>query len=333
MEGRDVELWQRPQRRSELTRLTVDHVMASSALPMLFPAVRVGGEWFGDGGVRLTAPLSPALHLGATRILTIATRYLRTRAEADRPLTDGYPPPAQVLSTLYNAIFLDLIDEDIIRLQKINRLIEDLPETAREGMRVVEILVMRPSEDLGKLARAFELRSRESLGGLRVGDLGHAFDVEAARHLRICGTAGDAEARFDLGDVCLRLVGLGRDFRGRHADQRIVRPDAAAAFDRRGDHAAVDLGRDLGLLLRDERAAGELWRSRFDADRNLIIVNSGHRDFVFATRNRALQLRYLVRLYVKELVLHNFAGVPAEQLLERMIELSLYAEEKLRPGG
>jgi hypothetical protein len=82
-----------------------------------------------------------------------------------------------------------------------------------------------------------------------------------------------------------------------------------------------------------ERAAGELWRSRFDADRNLIIVNSGHRDFVFATRNRALQLRYLVRLYVKELVLRNFAGVPAEQLLERMVELSLYAEEKLKAGG
>lgn len=81
-----------------------------------------------------------------------------------------------------------------------------------------------------------------------------------------------------------------------------------------------------------ERAAGELWRCRFDVDRNIIVVNSGHRDFVFATRNRALQLRYLVRLYVKELVLKNFAGASADQLLERMIELSLYAEEKLKSG-
>lgn len=79
-----------------------------------------------------------------------------------------------------------------------------------------------------------------------------------------------------------------------------------------------------------ERAAVELWRSRFDADRNLIVVNSGHRDFVFATRSRALQLRYLVRLYVKELVLKNFAGMPAEQIADRMIELSLYVEEKLK---
>jgi hypothetical protein len=80
-----------------------------------------------------------------------------------------------------------------------------------------------------------------------------------------------------------------------------------------------------------ERAAGELWRSRFDAARNLIIVNSGHRDFVFATRSRALQLRYLVRLYVKELVLRNFAGMSTEQVAERMIELSLYVEDKLKP--
>jgi hypothetical protein len=79
-----------------------------------------------------------------------------------------------------------------------------------------------------------------------------------------------------------------------------------------------------------ERAAGELWRSRFDAERNLIVVNNGHRDFVFATRNRALQLRYLVRLYVKELVLRNFAGLPPAQLVERMVELSLYVEEKLK---
>lgn len=67
-----------------------------------------------------------------------------------------------------------------------------------------------------------------------------------------------------------------------------------------------------------------------DANRNLIVVNSGHRDFVFATRNRALQLRYLVRLYVKELVLKNFIGLPPEQVAERIIELSLYVEDKLK---
>lgn len=81
-----------------------------------------------------------------------------------------------------------------------------------------------------------------------------------------------------------------------------------------------------------ERAAGELWRSRFNAERNLIVINNGHRDFVFANRNHALKLRYLTRLYAKELVLKNFAGASSEQLLERIVELSLYTDEKLKAG-
>jgi hypothetical protein len=78
-----------------------------------------------------------------------------------------------------------------------------------------------------------------------------------------------------------------------------------------------------------ERAPGEPWRSRFDGQRNVIVINNGHRDFVYASRNKSLKLRYLVRLYVKELVLHNFVGLPADQLLERMVELSLRTEENL----
>jgi hypothetical protein len=78
-----------------------------------------------------------------------------------------------------------------------------------------------------------------------------------------------------------------------------------------------------------ERAPAESWRSRFDAQRNIILINNGHRDFVFASRSKALKLRYLVRLYAKELVIRNFIGLPADQLLERMVELSLRTEEHL----
>jgi hypothetical protein len=78
-----------------------------------------------------------------------------------------------------------------------------------------------------------------------------------------------------------------------------------------------------------ESAPGEGWRSRFDSARNIIVVNNGHRDFVYAGRNKSLKVRYLVRLYAKELVLKNFVGLPAEQLLERMVELSLRTEENL----
>lgn len=156
VQGRNLSLWERPQRRAEIVSLGIDHIMASSALPLLFPAIRVGKEWYGDGGIRLTAPLSPALHLGASRILTVSTRYARTRVESAVPLIAGYPPPAQVVGTLYNSVFLDLIDQDIHRLQMVNRLLANVPEAARHGMRHVDILVLRPSQDLGKLARHFE---------------------------------------------------------------------------------------------------------------------------------------------------------------------------------
>jgi len=79
-----------------------------------------------------------------------------------------------------------------------------------------------------------------------------------------------------------------------------------------------------------KRAPGELWRSRFEAERNLIIINNTHRDFVFASRTRALKLRYICRLYVKELLLKNFPGYSPDRLLERMVELALYTEEHLR---
>ncbi|UCH48683.1 MAG: ATP-binding protein [Betaproteobacteria bacterium] len=79
-----------------------------------------------------------------------------------------------------------------------------------------------------------------------------------------------------------------------------------------------------------KRAPGELWRSRFDAEQNVIVINNGHRDFVFAARTRALKLRYIARLFAKELVCKNFPGYSPGDLLERMIELLLYTEENLK---
>lgn len=78
-----------------------------------------------------------------------------------------------------------------------------------------------------------------------------------------------------------------------------------------------------------ESAPGDSWRSRFDSTRNIIVINNGHRDFVYAGRNKSLKLRYLVRLYSKELVLRNFVGLPPDQLLERLVELSIRTEENL----
>jgi NTE family protein len=151
-----IHTWQRPQRKSMTCEFRVDHVMASCALPFFFPAIEVDGAWYGDGGIRLTAPLSPAVHLGARRIIAVSTRYARSREEADRPALAGYPPPAQVAGLLYNAIFLDLLDADALHMQQVNSLIAQLPGGRYDGLRHVDLLVLRPSEDLGRLANAYE---------------------------------------------------------------------------------------------------------------------------------------------------------------------------------
>ena len=152
VQGCEIARWVRPNRIGITTHLTVDHIMASAALPLIFPAVQIDGAWYGDGGIRLTAPLSPVINMGADRILAISTRYQRTRAEADQRLIEGYPPAAQIIGILMNAIFLDVLDQDAWHLQRINELIEALPERRRFGLRPIKLLMIRPSVDIGKLA-------------------------------------------------------------------------------------------------------------------------------------------------------------------------------------
>lgn len=156
VQGRNFNFFEGPNRRSEMTQFTVEHVLASAALPFVFPAVRIGDEWHGDGGIRLAAPLSPAVHLGATRIIAMSTGYQRTAVEASTPEISGYPPAAQILSQLVNAVFLDAIDEDVARMERMNELIRAIPQQQRGGLKPIDLLVLRPSVDLGKLAGDYE---------------------------------------------------------------------------------------------------------------------------------------------------------------------------------
>ena len=156
MQGRDLPAWQRPDRRSRVTRITLDHVLASAALPLFFPAVELEGGWHGDGGIRLMAPCSPAIHLGADRILALSTRYRASLDERDEPTVRGYPPPLQIAGQLLNAIFLDDLDNDARELDRLNLLLRGLPPARRRGLRPIQLLVARPSRDLGQLVAQFE---------------------------------------------------------------------------------------------------------------------------------------------------------------------------------
>ena len=157
VQGTNLVPWTRAHRRAIPCTLSLDHVLASASLPLFFPAVNIGGCWYGDGGIRMTAPLSPAVHLGADRILAISTKYAPSSEEADCQNINAYPPPVQVLGALYNALFLDVFDYDALRIERINSLVKQVPLDKRGGLRCVDLLLLRPSCDLGKLANAYEL--------------------------------------------------------------------------------------------------------------------------------------------------------------------------------
>lgn len=155
IQGREIDSWIRPQRLGIQTEIQAEHIMASSALPILFPAQELDGSWYGDGGVRFLTPLAPAIHLGANRLLAISTRYERDLAEASEPVVLGYPPPAQIVGTLLNAVFLDSLDQDALRLERINRLLAGNPQGK---LNPIELLILRPSVDLGRLAAEYEAK-------------------------------------------------------------------------------------------------------------------------------------------------------------------------------
>jgi NTE family protein len=178
--------------------------MASSALPLLFPAQQLADGWYGDGGVRFLTPLAPAIHLGADRVLAISTRYARTLEEASLPAVTGYPPPAQILGAMLNAVFLDSIDQDALRLERINRLLDG---QGREDLKPIRLLILRPSRDLGRLAAEYEARLPKAFRFITRG-LGTRktsspdflsllmFQSDYLRHLMDCGES-DADGRLD----------------------------------------------------------------------------------------------------------------------------------------
>lgn len=172
--GPGTPIWERAQRIAVPARLTHDHVMASAAVPILFPAVRMGDEFFGDGSVGATAPLAPAIHLGARGIVAISTPASGGPPPA-RPSLD-YPVSAEVMGLLFRAIFVDALEADAERLDRLNRLLGAIPPDAPapEGLRPIELLMIRPSRSLSGLAAGREAllppamrRITEALGGSR----------------------------------------------------------------------------------------------------------------------------------------------------------------------
>jgi NTE family protein len=155
--GNGIEPWQRNQRVGAAVTIKVDYLLASAALPFLFPAVKVHREYFGDGTMRQIAPVSPALHLGADRVLIIGTG--RQNVDDTRARSNTYPSLAQVAGHALNSIFLDSLMVDIERLERINRTVRLIPPDklgeAQLALRPVKVLFITPSQPIERIAARF----------------------------------------------------------------------------------------------------------------------------------------------------------------------------------
>lgn len=149
--------WSRTRRDGKMTELTLDHLMASIALPIIFPAVRLGNEYFGDGSMRQSAPLSPAIHLGADRLLVIGmrnedVRSSRRRARGNSP---EYPTFGEIGGYILDSLFMDSLYTDIERMRRLNELVRQLggkPRGAVKPLREIDVSVIVPSEDIRDIA-------------------------------------------------------------------------------------------------------------------------------------------------------------------------------------
>ena len=144
--------WSRVQRMGCRAQFTLEHLMASVAIPLLFPPVRIGDDFFGDGAMRQLHPLSPAIHLGADRLLIIGVRARRAAGVTVDRLHSLTPTPGEIFGYMLDTLFTDQIYGDLEQLERINTLVHSAPEAAGRGERAVETLMLAPSVDPREIA-------------------------------------------------------------------------------------------------------------------------------------------------------------------------------------
>jgi NTE family protein len=150
----DIKSWRRQRRVGCKSNISIGHLLASSAIPLVFPAVHLNREFFGDGSVRFLAPLSPAIHLGAQRILIVGVDPLKEETEREKKKLH-YPSIADISGHVLDSVFVDSLDSDIERIRRINSTLDLIPESTRKketDLRKIETFVISPSKDLSEIS-------------------------------------------------------------------------------------------------------------------------------------------------------------------------------------
>ena len=149
--------WQRTRRFGTAEEISIDHLMASSAIPLVFPAVWLNNEYHGDGSMRESAPLSPALHLGANRLLIIGVRNPTPDTVPAADARVPYPTIGQITGYMLDSLFMDSLDSDIERMNRINNTLSETPDKRVEfedtTLRPIEFLMISPSKDVREIAQ------------------------------------------------------------------------------------------------------------------------------------------------------------------------------------
>jgi NTE family protein len=242
--------WSRdPFVRHRAARIGPRHVLASAAIPMLFPAVKIGEEFFTDGGLRQNTPMSPAIRLGADRLLLVSLKHVKSEPKSlQRERTEAYPKPLFLAGKALNALLLDHTEYDLQRMQRINLILEagnasfgdkfesmmnhELVRLRGAPLRRIHAVHIRPSEDIGALAADFVNAGRMRVTGV------------IARKLIQRLAEGEARHESDLlsyllfdGDFANELIDLGRRDAAKKEDE------LAALFDTETRFASEEINR------------------------------------------------------------------------------------------